>query len=869
MIAIISWYLVVLIAGWLAFPLAYRFLRFLPDRGYTLAKPLALLVWGYAFWLLASLGILENNPGGVLIGLAILAVVSLASLRGNWVEFKAWISAHRRLILTAEALFAVAFVLWALVRAANPEILNTEKPMEMAFLNSIIRSPSFPPQDPWLSGYSISYYYFGYVIVSLLVRMTGTVTTVAFNVAIALWFALTALAAFGILYNLLILFFKRRAENGQAERKARGWAFLAPVLILLIGNMSGILDVLHSKGVLWTDAAAGQTPSNFWTWLDIRDLRDPPTQPYTFIPHRYYSWWTGSRVIQDRNLIDGQTQVVNGETQVIDGNKEVIDEFPFFSYLLADMHPHVLDMPFVLLAVALALNLYLWGLAQRFGGISPGKWFRDPGFWLSAVVFGGLSFINTWDFPIYVGLFSAVYTLTRFRRLGWSGKRLVEFVEMALLLAICGIVLYLPFYLGFSSQAGGFLPSMIFSTRGVQFWVMFAPLLVPVLVWLIYCWRKQAVRPALGKAFGFSALVVGGLWLLMILAGLGIEAGDALAQAMMDLSNNSIVNLGDRLNSLAAQFFQIQAGSGQELFQQSFLRRLESPGTWLTLLVMLALTWGLLSLRGRRFIPQAGEAANPAATDEKNNTPDGFVLLLVLLGVGLTLFPEYFYLLDGFGTRMNTIFKFYFQTWILWSLAGAFGFAVVWEELKTRRAVWVKALLSVTLVLAFVYPVIQLPEKISEANGDSIHLTLNGASSFYSADEWAAFDWLAKAPYGVVIEATGGQYQSQYARVSTFSGEPSVLGWAGHEGEWRGNNTAIGSRPTDIQTLYQTSNWEETKTIIERYNIRYIYVGPTERTTYRVSEDKFKANLTAVFGNSSVTIYEAPDYTTFDALAGK
>jgi YYY domain-containing protein len=868
MIAVLSWYLLILLAGWLAFPLAFRFLRFLPDRGYTLSKPLALLVWGYAFWLLADFNILQNNPGGVLIGLAILAALSALSLRGKWPEMRAWIGDQKRVILTAEAIFAVAFVLWALVRAANPQIIYTEKPMEMAFLNSIVRSPTFPPQDPWLSGFSISYYYFGYVMVSMLVRLTGTVTTVAFNVAIALWFALTAQAAFGILYNLLTFYFKRKPEVSNVRSRALGWAFLAPVFILLIGNMSGILDVMHSKGILWTNPVDDQPASNFWTWLDVRDLRDAPTQPLSWMPHRFYSWWTGSRVVQDKDMTAGEVVTVDGQQKVLDGNVEVIDEFPFFSYLLADMHPHLLGMPFVLLAVALALNLYLRGHTDEFGGISPGIWFRSAEFWLSALVFGGLSFLNTWDFPIYVGLFSAVYTLIRFRQQGWSGKRVLEFVEMALILGIVGIILYLPFYTGFSSQAGGLLPSMVFSTRGVQFWVMFAPMLVPIFVWLIFTWRGEVRKPAFLKALIFSGVVVGALWLLMILAGLGITLGDATAQAMMSSSNPAIASLGNRITSLAGDFYRVQAGSGPALFQESLRRRLTSPGTWLTLLAMLTLTWGLLSLRKRPEVPEE-EETNPQVAQEEVPSPNGFVLLLVLLGTGLTLFPEYFYLLDGFGTRMNTIFKFYFQTWILWGLAAAFGFTVLWEELHSRRTVWIKALIAVTLALAFVYPVTQTPEKIREANGAQVKLTLDGRASFYSADEWASFEWLSTAPYGVVTEATGGQYLSQFARVGTFSGQPSVLGWQGHEGEWRGNYIDVGSRPTDLKTLYETNNWADAKAIIEKYHIRYIYIGPTERTTYRISEDKFKENLTQVFGNASVTIYEAPDYAEFDLLAGK
>jgi len=99
-------------------------------------------------------------------------------------------------------LFLVAFAAWAVVRAANPEAVGTEKPMELAFINAILRSPNFPPHDPWLSGYAISYYYFGYVIIAMLAKFTGTAGGIAFNLGISLIFALSACGAFGLVYNL-------------------------------------------------------------------------------------------------------------------------------------------------------------------------------------------------------------------------------------------------------------------------------------------------------------------------------------------------------------------------------------------------------------------------------------------------------------------------------------------------------------------------------------------------------------------------------------------------------------------------------------------------------------------------------------------
>ena len=115
-----------------------------------------------------------------------------------------WCKENLRIIVFYEALFILAFLGWAIVRAANPEIIGTEKPMELAFITSIFRSPSFPPNDPWLSNYSISYYYFGYLLVTMMMRLCGTVSGVAFNLTISAWFALITVSSSGILFNLLI-----------------------------------------------------------------------------------------------------------------------------------------------------------------------------------------------------------------------------------------------------------------------------------------------------------------------------------------------------------------------------------------------------------------------------------------------------------------------------------------------------------------------------------------------------------------------------------------------------------------------------------------------------------------------------------------
>ncbi len=558
MLAVLTWYLLITLIGFISLPLTFRLFPFLADRGYSLARPLGLLIGGYLFWLLGSFDVLQNDAGGVVTAFLILAGVNLALLHGRGEEFKAFFRQQQRMVVTAEILFGLAFAAWAFVRAANPEITYTEKPMELAFINSILRSPGLPPNDPWLSGYAISYYYFGYIIVSTLIRLTGVSASVGFNLAVTAWFALTALGAYGVLFNLLMARRPGDADREKAASSAASWALLAPLFILIVSNLSGFLDVLHARGIFWSRQPDGSLTSGFWTWLGIKEFDVPPPQPFGWMPARGgWIWWRGSRVLQDYNLLGG--------------SEEVIDEFPFFSYLLADLHPHVLAMPFVLLAIGLAMNFYLKASQTGFSRLELPAFLKSLEFWSAALILGGLAFLNTWDFPFYVALFCATYVLVRYRLEGWQTQRVWDFLWLGFLLGISGILLYLPFYVGFASQAGGLLPSLIYFTPGANFWVMFAPFLVPIMTWLMTLVVRNRLRKDLRLGLLGSTALVAALWLLMLLFG-------ALIQVVASSG-------AGELASAAQLFFARMGGSGTELFAGLMSARLSRPGTWLTLLV--------------------------------------------------------------------------------------------------------------------------------------------------------------------------------------------------------------------------------------------------------------------------------------------
>ncbi|MBE3066307.1 MAG: hypothetical protein IMZ73_02595, partial [Chloroflexi bacterium] len=790
------WYLLATFLGWLAFPLAFRLFPALADRGFSLARTFGLLVWGYAFWMMASLGIVQNDGGGLLLGLVVLAAVSGVGLVRKEMRksLGEWIGSNWRVIVTVEILFFLTFAFLAFVRAGNPEITGTEKPMELAFINAILHSPTFPPHDPWLSGYAISYYYFGYVMTAMLAKATGTLGSVAFNLMLSLVFALSAVGVYGVLLNLLAPWRKNHPSISQ-RRPLTGLPLIGPLFLLIVSNFEGFLQALHSLGLFWKFNADGTATSSFWTWLGILDLNQSPATPLGLMTTRGWWWgWRASRVVTDYNLANQHI--------------EIIDEFPAFSYLLGDLHPHVLAMPFGLLAVGVALNLFLGG----WKGETNLGFYRLPvrpmGLFFGALVLGGLAFLNTWDILIGFALLVGAYALMRALESGWAWKRLEDVFALGVPLGLLAILLYLPFYMGFSSQVGGILPNLENPTRGVQLWIMFGPLFLAIIAYLIYLWRVEK-RPAkwtlgFGLAAGLAILLWIFSWLLAFLAKL----------KMPDFVAGYLANQG----FLSAALY----------FSAATLRRLSYLGGLLMLLVLLGAALAFLS-------KAEGGGQKIEMVEEKEQhpspfvlQPSSFILFLILLGALLVLAPEFVFLRDQFSNRMNTIFKFYYQAWLLWSLAAAFGVAVLLQDLRGAWN-WVYRIgLAFVLFMALVYPILgvltktnnfQIPAFIENLNaaraaGDPSAWqtaaqvwTLDGGAFFnqYNPDDMAAAAWLRTAPYGVIVEASkvDASY-TEYSRISTYSGLPTVLGWPMHEGQWRGTYEPQGTRQDDIRRLYET-----------------------------------------------------------------
>jgi len=829
MLDALIWYLLAVLAGAVAFPLAFRFFPALADRGYTVSRALGLLLWGYLFWMLSTLGVLVNTPGGVLAALALLAGVSYWAWRGIDREaLGTWWKEKRRLLITVEVLFAAAYIFMALMRAMEPAALGTEKPMELAFINAFLRSPAMPPLDPWLADYAISYYYFGYVIVGMLAKLGGIAGGVAFNLGITLVFALAAVGAYGLVYNLLA-----GLDLEISKRRLLGLPLLGPLFVLVLSNVEGFLEFIHGRGAFWTQTASGEWTSKFWAWINIEDLILPPPGNTAPGALRHWWWWRASRVIYDFDLAGNRMTV------------SPIDEFPFFSFFLADLHPHVLVIPFVLLALAFSLNMFLQAGKPGAGRFKLYRFeflFSPQSLVLGTLIFGGLGFLNLWDFPWYVGVFAAAHLLRKVDELGWSMDRVIEFVLLGLAFGVAGVLAYLPFYLSFSSQAGGIMPNVIHPTRGIYMWVMFGTLFLPLFGFLAYlAFRRRNSRSLLSG-------LLAALLLVALLLGFSVLMTNSLSSPDLPGLNDGSGNLF--LRSYSAE-------SAGQLISEGLGRRVQTWFTSLTLIALLGLGVGLLWPAQTRI----EETALEEARTEKVVDSHRFAVVMIVFAGLLVLIPEYFYLRDQFGVRMNTIFKFYYQAWILWALAGAYGSAVLFSRpLKTLAAKLFPAFFVIALVIGMTYPLMAVDTRISTFNAQlEPVLTLDGAANnFYlDPDEQAAAEWLRQAPVGTLAEAihpTGGSY-THYARISMNTGQPAVLGWIGHESQWRGGMAEVGSRQADIERLYTTGSWEEARQIIEQYGIVYIVVGNLERSTYNLYEDKFIRNLEPAFQQGGLTIY--------------
>ncbi|MCB0077301.1 MAG: hypothetical protein KDD73_07720 [Anaerolineales bacterium] len=776
MIDAITWYLALLLAALAALPLGWSWFRHLPDRGWGLMRALGLLLMGSLAWLGGIAGLWRLSAGSGVAAMLLIGGLGLWTLQrwgGGLSALGAWLRAERRTILAQELLFFVAFAFWLWFRLHDVEgIQNTERPMDFALLNAILRGGELPPNDPWLSGFSISYYYLGYLIIAQLIALVGVPSGIGYNLGMATLAALTIGGAFSLGYALL--------RDELQPRTALLAALVTPLWLALSSNLTGLLTLAYHHRLL---------PDSLFTFFNVHDLT-PGLGSRGNISGWW--WWPASRTVSDYG-VDG-------------GRIEIIDEFPFFSFMLGDMHPHVLALPFALLVIGIALNSYRAGLLSaparwRRALLPAESWGRPSSGWLwfllSALVAGAFVLLNTWDWPTVLTLLAGGWLLALWARAEGAGEEEDESRGLwwqpwgisAVALLLASVLLYLPFHLGFGSQADGIRLSRHF-TYLPHYLLMFG------LFWLVLL---PFVLSQLGPIRRWVAAVGGNGWpalLLVVPALLGVV-----------------------------------------------LQR------WSMALIAAFLGLTLLALWAQRH-----DNGRDAAGTRR------FTLALTALALGLTLVPEILYLQDHFGNRMNTIFKLYYQAWTLFALAATFAVVYLFRRLPTPIGLpW---FLVVTLLSALTlwYPATTLTTKVNAAgpaHWDGRFWMAEGGSA--DQDRFAAIEWLNQLPNEVVIvERAGGAYNPRESALSGFTGHSTLLGWQNHESQWRGGNALFAERPAVIDEIYSTRDATRLRQLLADWQVDYVAVTDHERQQYGLTDDQLRTLdevLNPVFQQGSVTLY--------------
>ncbi len=779
MVYAIIWWFTVELLGFIALPLTTVIFRNLPDRGYAFGKALAILLLSFILWLAAYAHILPNNGWSIVLIAILLSIGSFLIFRRRRQEIASFVSDNRWVIIVTEAIFLFSFVLYALVHAYSPDINFGEKSMDFAFLNGILRSEYFPPNDPWLSGHSISYYYFGYLMMATLTKLTGITSAVTFNLSLALIFALTAIGAFSIVYNLVKL-------SRGGFKAALGFGLVSVAFLLLLGNLMGVLDLLYAHGF---------GSEGFWKWVSIAG-RDSPYHSSEWYPTAYWWWWGATRLINTLAL---------GASFGLD---YTITEFPVFSFLFADLHPHVMALPFVLLNLAFFLEIVSSPVFPAF------TWLRRnwPKFLVLAICLGSLGFINAWDFPTYAFLFALAVLFSMYLARGKISLRLVvDWGILCLALIACAVLFYLPFYFSLQTEIKGFGLVDNIATRPFHFFVF----------WGLFLF--VAISFILAEVWG-------------VLKRKDFSRWDILAAILLPLLP---------LATWAVWTLTTEAGA---------FSILEKFGHILPLLVVLSLILVVLTKRPRRETNSA---------DNRDKAPL-FVMLLLFTGFLLLMGLELFYIRDPHGIRrMNTMFKFYYQVWVFMAIASAFGLYWVasrWRPMalvgKLARASW-WVVCVVLIASSLLYPI---AATISFIHHETYEPTLNGLAFLekWEPSEYEAIEWLNREVDGapVIVEASKDEGFEAF-RISSRTGLPTILGSPGKERLWRGSDILFRGRVEDIDRIYQSDDISEVRKLLEKYDVTYIYVGAREQWQYGNDVGKnFASFMDVAFGNEGVTIYK-------------
>lgn len=800
----LQFYLVFFLFGLIGLAFTIRFTKNQSFLGYLFAKPLGIMAFSYPIWLLSSLHIVRFNNQPVILSLLTLALIG--SLFALYKYNKKQRILTKKLLLQCLLIEVCSFLLFALflyLRGYNPQIYDTERFMDMMMFMSAGKTDYFPFIDGWSAGKSVNYYYYGFYLFALINRLAYVPYSYGYTFALGLIFVMTVTLSFGVIYKVT---------------KSILFSVLGAGFVSLAGNFHYASCYLNNLG------------------------KDIGAQCYFPKATRIYN------------------------------PAYTINEFPMYSFALGDMHPHVMSIPFFLLSIYLII-LFHKAKKLKFGllfslalSLSTAAMINTWDFITLGILFGFVALNKLYkinkkeNFAIQKKLWSKIiYTFTnfykksfwrqsfqqvlaywnhsstffkeaiktrfkskKFRRFFTLQKKIITYTFF---LAISPFIFFLPFFLKFHSPVAGigFVPTYVNYYNGTLF-------------------SKPEATPLYNPTFwdSLKKLIVGPL---------------------------------NRYQAPSSIWFLL--------------------GIYGAFLLFIIFSWMIIKARRGEKIPK-------------------IPLYLFLLSIILIIFTEYFFFGEMFHItspeyfRANTVFKFGYHAWILMGLSSGMFLYFAWKQLgkikSVRLGIFTDFLMLIFIssisYLIFIYTVFSVIQAYGPAllshteivsqpckmtNSSKKHLTLDG--NYYlcttSIDDLGTINWINENQKErvVIVEAAGGPY-TYFARIGANTGMINIINWETHEWQWRfelpdninnwrdavrqGFNYStsdivkdINQRKLDVENIYNSENEFDTKLLLAKYSVKYIYIGDKEREAYpNLNADKFEKLGKLVFQSGESRLYQ-------------
>lgn len=789
----ISWYVYLFIVSLVFFPITHRLFGKTLDKGYAFSKALGIIVLTYSSLLL---GVLRLVPFGRVQVLVLLAAFGFIAYRRfivqKNIDFAALIMRNRKVIqwiIVEEMLFFGGLLLWTIVRGQEPSIRGLEKFMDFGFMQSIARSVYFPPLDMWYSadidtrpaGYFINYYYFGHLSGALLIKLTGVPAAVGYNLILGNILGLSLSMSFSIVIN--VIHYAQTWVHGTKKLLGNMRLAVYGLIGALVLNFAGNWHTMY----LFTKGYENESPVPPWTVLpNLQELGKVIQQKFPDIlaalgEYSHYWYPNATRFIP-----------------------KTIHEFPSYSYVVADLHGHVFDIPFVLFTLGIFFLIFMPMVVD--------KWSR-----------GRDHSTN----PAHHAESSMARHTQAIRNMfgqGFFATLLVKCVES-----------YVPLTLLL-----GFLTAVHFMTNAFD-----GPIYLLLSLLMLFVLHGVSIALIINiviLVFGFIYFSLPfSIFFEPFVSGVGVNCAFPLVQKFAEKGATSLK-------------------IGPLLFEQGNCQRTE--------IYQMVILWGFFWFFAlclaismfvtRRFLAKfKNTSGNP---EVRFHHLDKFVGLFFLFGTFLIIIPEFFYIKDIYPThfRANTMFKLGYQAYMMMSLASMY---VLWRistipQMYTlaRRLLLIAAWIGISLNLVYINFAVQ-----SYYGNLSKPVQLDGTVwlKTTSPDVYDIVGYFTTKVEGqpIILEAQGDSY-TDYDVISSYTGLPTVAGWWVHEWLWRGSSDVVGMRIPDIEFIYQSADVDTTRKLLRRYKVEYVVVSSNERKRYNVDEKKINE---AKFSKLGTEVYRSGD----------